>query len=44
MGGKVITSGMGGAAVGAKAVVSLSRYLGFLALSGAERQSRLKKR
>ena len=44
MGGNVLESCMRGAAVLAKAVMALCRYLGFLVLSGAERQSRLKKR
>jgi len=44
MGGRVATSWMRGAAALAKAVMALCQYLGFLNLSGAERQSRLKKR
>jgi len=44
MGGNVETSCRRGAAVLAKAVMALCRYLGFLYLSGAEPQSRLKKR
>jgi len=44
MGGNVETSCTRGTAAFAKAVMVLCRYLGFLLLSGAERQSRLKKR
>jgi len=44
MGGSVETSSTRGTATLANAVMALCRYLGFLALSGAERQSRLKKR
>jgi len=44
MGGRVVTSWTRGVAALAKAVIALCRYLGFLNLSGAERQSRLKKR
>jgi len=44
MGGSVETSSTKGAAALAKAVTVLCRYLGFLILSGAARQSRLKKR
>jgi len=44
MGGNVETSRMMGVAVLAKAGMALCRYLGFLIMSGAERQSRLKKR
>ena len=44
MGGSVETSSTKGAAALAKAVIALCRYLGFLILSGAARQSRLKKR
>ena len=44
MGGSVETSCMRGAAVLAKAVMALCQYRGFLILSAAERQSRLKKR
>ena len=43
MGGNVETSCTRGAAMLAKAVMALFRYLGFMVLSGAERQSRLKK-
>ena len=44
MGGNVETSWTRGAAALAKAVMATCRYLEFLVLSGAERQSRLKKR
>jgi len=44
MGGWVTTSCTRGVAALAKAVMALCPYLGFLILSGAERQSRLKKR
>jgi len=44
MGCRVTTSCIRGMATLAKAVMALCRYLGFLVLSGAERQSRLKKR
>jgi len=44
MGGRVVTSWTRGVAALAKAVMALCRNLGFFNLSGAERQSRLKKR
>jgi len=44
MGGRVMISQMRGAAMLARAVMAWWRYLRFLALSGEERQSRLKKR
>jgi len=44
MGGNVGTLYTRGTAVFAKAMIALCRYLGFLALSGAECQLRLKKR
>jgi len=44
MGGSVWTARIRGVAALAKAVTALCQYLGFLVLSGAERQSRLKKR
>jgi len=44
MGGSVEMSCTSGTAAFAKAAIALCRYLGFLALSGAERQSRFKKR
>jgi len=44
MGGSLETSFTKGAAALAKAVIALCRYLGFLILCGAARQSRLKKR
>jgi len=44
MGGSVETSSTRGTATLANAVLALCPCLGFLALSGAERQSRLKKR
>jgi len=44
MGGKVEASCKRGTAPLAKAVMALCQYLGFLILSGAMRQSRVKKR
>jgi len=44
MGGRVTISCMRGMVALAKAVMALCGYIGFLVLSGAERQSRLKKR